>query len=401
MEISTYEIRSRLDAGESKVNITKDLLDAGWGRYKIAKVFEIGENAARSLINKAKNQYSPVDDNVKKDSMKGVLLSFLRDKYQINTEEEAEEILKTNFSNCLIVRSMLSDGDIRYTPVANCSNEMKWLKNNRLKQFKYNRNEDYLYIQFDKNLPFDEIKIYFVSDVHVGSVFCDMERFKRDVDTIFEDPSAFVLWGGDLLEWIHKLSKGDITEQIMSPNAQAEMVARIAMKIAHKSIAYWEGNHDGGRGSHTNSNLAECVALLLKVPLFKMETVVDFDFGGKIFTALVEHGRGNGTSLQARVKEADKSREIMGFPIHYHINGHIHNYTRIEPYTVEKVTGIGKKYLRSYTIIGGSYMKYTGSYAQKMKLPPSPQDLPYLILRKDGTHGEGRIMVAPDQTIES
>lgn len=51
--------------------------------------------------------------------------------------------------------------------------------------------------RFDTALP---ISIFFIGDVHFGSVYTDYERFEREVDLIAKTPHAYIFWMANLID---------------------------------------------------------------------------------------------------------------------------------------------------------------------------------------------------------
>ncbi len=190
------------------------------------------------------------------------------------------------------------------------------------------------------------------------------------------------------------MSVGEPWEQNMSPMKQVSYAARLLMPIAHKILAYRSGNHDKGRGKMVGADLAEALANMLQVPYFKVETIIQIQMGAQLYTVVLDHGHSGG-SIQAILRDAEKYRGQNGFFVHAHMSGHVHNSQVVKRVVRDLEEGKGPVFRRSYTIIGGSYLGFTGTYAEEAKFEPTPQDLTYFKCSADGTYVGGCVEANP------
>lgn len=100
----------------------------------------------------------------------------------------------------------------------------------------------------------DEIKIWNLSDLHVGSAGCAEGLIRRDVEKIRADPNAFWIGGGDyadfigyrdkrfdpssMADWVKVADLGDIGSASMT------RVRDILSPIKHKCLGLLAGNHE-------------------------------------------------------------------------------------------------------------------------------------------------------------
>ena len=54
----------------------------------------------------------------------------------------------------------------------------------------------------------DRLVLFYITDIHLGSKYCDEDLLKEFLDSAMEDPRAYVIDGGDLLETATKDSVG-------------------------------------------------------------------------------------------------------------------------------------------------------------------------------------------------
>jgi len=102
----------------------------------------------------------------------------------------------------------------------------------------------------DLNEP---LKIVPISDVHLGSVNCNLRKFKETVNYIKNTPNCYTVLLGDLCEAImisdKRFNMADLDpifhDRINDLGlAQYEMMRDILMPIKHKILAGLAGNHD-------------------------------------------------------------------------------------------------------------------------------------------------------------
>jgi hypothetical protein len=376
----------------TRVNIVDqavEMLDNGSDIYDIAKRFARSPGSAKSMVKKAECTFSPVDDWIKKAALKGVLLSTMTNVLGIKKKEKAEEILLENFPGCFVVEIKLEE-DLLFIPVKDLTGKYEWLyKSPEVKDFQFyvdEENKDYMMVKFNDDIP--KIKVYFLSDIHVGANNFQRDRFIRDIKQIASEPNSYILLGGDMLEWIHKLCKADPDEQYESPNEQVAEFMSLIIPVKHRILGVIEGNHDGphskGRGSYVNVSLARIIAEMLQVPFFNMEIVVDLSVGSEVFTMMAEHGQGNGA-----LKCGNNFRPQVGFFVHLKVLGHFHAATEDRRKVWVKNSGRGLELKESRTVVNGSYYNSRGGYAQKAKFTPRVLDMVFGIFNQDGSYSVG------------
>jgi hypothetical protein len=368
----------------------------GLSRARIAKKLKITESTVRKHIKKNEGLYSPVDDLIKKVSSKGIKYSDLKSKLDFKNKQEALEALEENFPNCIIYSNPLEDGDIEYLPIADSGSELSNLNIDiSKKKFKFyvSPDKNYMFVQFNKSISGKDIKIYNLTDVHVGSKHHRLDLLKEHVRIIESDPNAFAFFGGDMFEFNHRDSVGDPSEQYLNPNEQVFESASIFSPIAHKILAYVGGNHDKGRGRRLGVDMAEMLSGLLKIPYFKVETVIDIEFKNNLFTAILDHGRGSGRTINSILADAQRYRQYSTYFVNWHLSGHVHRSFVLPEDMICKEVGSGLSFKRTYTVVGGSYMARTGTYAEESKFAPAAQDLTYIQMSEDGRYTAGSVEI--------
>lgn len=374
-----------------------EMVDNGASQIEVGRANGMGATAAKTLVQKVTGNYEPLDNELRLEFARGTTLHKLKNRFgsHINLDNLVE-IANDAFPKKMIVSTFaMPDGDTKVIVIPDHTDQYDWTLDNKESPFRYriNAENNYMYVTLSDNLP-DEIKIYNFTDTHIGAKACRTELLKRHIKMVEEDPSALAVLGGDIFEFMHKTSVGQPWEQKLAPMEQLACSHRMFAGLRHKIIRYNSGNHDRDRGyGPVGVDLAEVLGRLLRVPYGHVETVIDLNFKGHLFTLILHHGSGGGRSIQAILKEAERYREHAGFFVHWHMSGHVHNSFIKPGMATRKVTGEGLYHQRYFTIIGGSYMGRTGTYAEETKYNPTPQDLTFITLRANGSYDAGSVNI--------
>lgn len=382
---------------KSQADIVREILDVQDADvYDIAKKFEKTPSTAKTLYKKAEVKYDPMREWVIRNCRFGISMNKLKTELAVKSVEKAEKILTETFQDSFIIKEQRSD-DVFLIPIQDSSKEYEWLDiDTSKKKFKYfvSKDENYMSIKFDEDIKADTIKIYNFSDVHIGSRANRLELLKEMINMVKEDPGAFVVFGGDMIEAITKASVADPMDQYLSLNEQMVACVRLFMPIAHKILAYEWGNHDSNRTYKTcEFDLSKAMANMLKVPYFRPRVVIDLYFRNTHKTISLTHKYGKALTETAIIKEVEKITASSTFPIHCFFSGHNHTAFVRHNDVQTRTPGKGFETLRYYIANAGSFVSRTGTYAEYENLPPTPQDLVYFYLDDKDNHGAGFIPI--------
>lgn len=384
---------------QDKVDTVTRVKDEGGDAFQLARVVGVSPAAAQKIIKNAEGRTSIADENLRAVASKGTTLFTLQNRFGFRTREQVMEALAENFPDCFIYEKLKDDGDTGLTLIPDRDNVWEFLKQpGEPRQFRRSVSLDnnYMVVQMLPEFTGDYMRIYNLTDVHVGHTHFRQDIFEKHVNMIADDPNAFCVFGGDMFEWMHKNSVGSLEEQNLSPMQQVPASGALLAKIKHKALAYRCGNHDKGRGRLTGTDLAEVLSSGLDVPYFKTEVIIQIDFTpARLFTVLLDHGH-SGSAVQSILRDAGKFMEFSSYPVHAHFSGHVHNSThKALIYKVPNMQTMKIEFGRTHIIVGGSYLGYTGTYAEESKYAPTPQDLGYFQMNRDGTYKQGFIEIDP------
>lgn len=88
------------------------------------------------------------------------------------------------------------------------------------------------------------ISIVPFSDLHIGSARCNYNLIKAQVELVKNNPDAYAIIVGDLINNSTKNSVGDVFTEKLSPMEQIEMACEIFEPIKDKILAVTSGNHE-------------------------------------------------------------------------------------------------------------------------------------------------------------
>ena len=94
---------------------------------------------------------------------------------------------------------------------------------------------------------FDNIEVYVLSDLHMGSKEFDESMWERAKAEILAQPNRFCVFIGDLMENAIPGSKSDVFSQVATPMQQREWVLKQFQDLSDRILAITDGNHERNR----------------------------------------------------------------------------------------------------------------------------------------------------------
>lgn len=355
--------------------------------YDIAK--EKGKSliSTKTMLEKEAGTYSPIINDFKKFASKTFTLNNAKRVFGFKSEKQLQKAIDENFPEHIVVKTPV-DKDTAYTIMKNSSKDVEWLNiDTSKKQFTYYLAPEgnYLYIKFDDSINTERLRLYCLSDIHKGSKFHRGDLLKEHIEMIRKDPNAFVFLAGDLVEHATKMSVGDPQEQDLDNTAQCTEIVRDLMPIAHKILASVGGNHDAGRLEKAGQfDPARLMAQMLKIPYSQSRIVIDLYFKGVNKRVSLAHRYGNAYTIGAVEAEVKKIQAYQVAFVNCYMQGHNHKSFIIPEESLQLIPGKGFETVKWWIANNGSYMKRSGSYAEKAGYGPSPQSMVYYEFDSNG-----------------
>jgi len=217
----------------------------------------------------------------------------------------------------------------------------------------------------------DKILVYNIGDVHYGNENCDREAFKKVVDEIENNPNAYWLSTGDLLEVSLKDSLGDVYKSL-SLNEELNEILEILRPIKHKCFGIVGSNHHYRVEKRIGLNFDALLCKLLEVDYLGLTGYLRIIVGNVGYYLALHHGIGYGKSKGIKANNLVYFGNVAkGFDIY--MIGHLHSFM----YFVENDLVLDKKHnkvsnIYSHYVITGHFLKYRSSYAERKLLKPTP-----------------------------
>jgi hypothetical protein len=243
----------------------------------------------------------------------------------------------------------------------------------------------YLMVEFpDAN--WDKIKIQPVSDVHLGHVGFDEEKFREYVNWIASEPNVFPILLGDEVENALDNAKGAF-DQTMQPGVpQVTRFCQIYAPIAHKTLCMVPSNHLGRSQKLTNIDPAWIIADKLDIPYFGEPVFMDVLWRGNPFSFHIQHGVSNAQTAGGKLNAATRPITFQDF-VHFAVSGHVHwEHVGEEVVIVRDPVNFDLLLMSTYVVICGSFLNYWGTYASRAGYKPGATGCPTCIIHPDGRY---------------
>ena len=383
------QILAILDAEDPPKNLGKL---ATLTPYQVAMEDEVGLQAAKSKVAKAKGEYYPAEEELRSMSYNGVLYKDLCHKFGFKHLDETVDALEAAFPDCYVVRTKNALGDVILTPIIQTRDIPSPIHQGKL--FKYSVSHGYLHVKFNDDIPGSVLNLFNFTDVHKGAKSHRKSLLAACVDLVAESPNHFWFDGGDTLEFNHRRSAGDPQEQIQTNTEQYMDALEHFGTIAYKGLFKVDGNHEGGRSvKEVQFDVAHAIAYGLHMPYFSGRVLVDYEWRGNMWTHMATHKWDGAIQRHDIIKKVrGVLGQFQGVKFDWFTSGHTHD-AFIEPmYSNTRNPGSLAK-IDTLVVNGGSFVSQSDTYAEQWT--PTPQDFTYLILREDGEREAGAVRIPP------
>ena len=244
----------------------------------------------------------------------------------------------------------------------------------------------------------DEITIYPISDVHLGSLEHNAAEWRKFCEKINSEPNSYVILGGDLINNATRSSVSNIFEEVLRPQEQKERMVAFLTPIKHKILCAVGGNHE--RRSIKDADCDPMRDIMVKMDLediyrenmafMKVQILNAKSPSGKkdkifTYTFAVTHGAGGGVLTGSSVNKNERfGLAIDGLDCL--VVGHTHKGTVTKPAKIVIDPRNDVVTVKPFTVITSqAWMNYGGYAMQKMMLPSScatAEDGQKLVLEK-------------------
>lgn len=233
----------------------------------------------------------------------------------------------------------------------------------------------------------DHMKIYPIADVHLGAIECMEQEFMAFLKAIEEDPYAYVVLCGDLLNNGVKNSVTNIYEETRMPSQAKKLMAELLKPISSKVLAAVSGNHERRSSREVDDDITYDIMskcdiehlyrpnmAFIKIQMGEKRDKRGFETRGRdrpTYQLVLTHGAAGGAMTGAGINR----NERFGYAIDNMdalITAHTHRpaVTKPSKIVIDPHNNLVK--LRPFYVVTATSWLSTGGYAlQKMLTPTS------------------------------
>ena len=227
----------------------------------------------------------------------------------------------------------------------------------------------------------NDITIYPIADVHLGAPECMQSEWERFCQMVRNDPTAYVVLGGDLIDNATKGSVGNVYEARMRPAEAKRLMANMLEPIRDRILCAVTGNHERRSSKDVDDDPVYDIMTKLDLEDVYRENIafVRIQMGeprgyGKTnptYILVVAHGSGGGGLTGSAVNRGERFGYVLdGADVL--IIGHTHKPFVTQPTKIKIDAQHGYVRLRPFKVISAtSWLEYGGYAAQKLLLPSS------------------------------
>lgn len=242
------------------------------------------------------------------------------------------------------------------------------------------------------------VKIVPLSDLHIGHPRHNPVIAQRYIDWVSASPDRFCVMVGDMTETALRDSYGEVYEQPLSPQKQAEEVVRVFGPIKDRILGCVSGNHEQRVTQRTSFDPSMIYASALGVPYDPASMVLAVTWAGmggsgvnsgkdrKHYTLYFTHGWGAARTLGPRLSQPAKLRDVVANADVY-ITAHLHQPGEF-PLDQYRIDIRNKRIVREQQrfVTCGSSLDHA-EYAEQKGLAPTTMEFPIIeLLPKNATN---------------
>jgi hypothetical protein len=212
--------------------------------------------------------------------------------------------------------------------------------------------------------PANEYYVLLINDWHLGSHAVNKDLMKRIFDFINTNrEQTRILMNGDLFHNITKFSKGDLTDQCMTPQEQLDYAVELFREYADLIDGVTTGNHDyRSEEAGLDIMLEFCHRIGITDRYLKYRGIVGYSINKNFYSIELYHGTGGGSTIAAVERHLTKTKRSIA---DVYAVGHFHKEFAkpYKEYHIDPFNKVVKEYRKWY--ICGNTLVDTENYAKK------------------------------------
>lgn len=260
-------------------------------------------------------------------------------------------------------------------------------------------------IDLPRELPCLEVHTF--ADEHIGDEHSDMKRLRERIAQVENNPYAYCILNGDIIDNATKTSIGDTYTQVFAPMEQLAKAVEIFSPIRDKILCITHGNHENRTYKKEGINLSCLLAkqLGLEDRYTPTSAALFIRFGelsnGKresngsgnkrkvCYTVYVLHGSGGGRKEGAKAIRLADMASIIDTDIYIHSHTHLPMVMKQAFHRIDErnstVALVDKLFVNT-----AANLKY-GGYGEAGEFKPSSTDTPIIYLNGQTKYFEAKL----------
>ena len=181
----------------------------------------------------------------------------------------------------------------------------------------------------------DALKVEVFADLHIGDRHCDMRLIRDRLKGLEDDPDAYCILNGDILNNATKTSVSDCYSESLSPMAQIQRAMELFEPVKERILAITTGNHERRTYNKEGIDLMEVFARQLGLyGRFSPASALLFLHFGQCsrraacgrkmtYTLFVNHGSGGGRKEGSKAIRLADMASIVDADVYIHSHTHL------------------------------------------------------------------------------
>lgn len=207
----------------------------------------------------------------------------------------------------------------------------------------------------------ETVSLCFVGDIHCGSQQFDEEFFEYWIQNMKRIKNKRIYVMGDCLEAASKSVGNSAFRQVMDVNDQRNFIIDAFKPFSEDIVVYHNANHENRLSKEFDYDIAKDMARELGVSYCKGSNLDTFIVNGKEYNVSTAHGKGSASRRDLIIGKL--LRDTAKIEANIYARGHLHHSLNFTDYYQTK-NGLERKYY----LCTGSFLQYSGGYAETMQL---------------------------------
>lgn len=244
-------------------------------------------------------------------------------------------------------------------------------------------------IKIDLPKELEAIELHTFADEHIGDEHCDLPRLKNRIEYVKNNPYAFCVLNGDLIDNATKTSIGDTYSQVFNPMEQLEKAVELFSPIKDKIIAITHGNHEARTYRKEGIDLSRLLSAQLGLfdRYSPTSALVFLRFGKsrnhsgeskQCYTIFMLHGSGGGRKEGAKAIRLADMASIIDTDIYIHSHTHLPMVMKQSFHRIDKQNST-VRLVEKLFVNTASNLNY-GGYGEAQEFKPSSKTSPVIYL---------------------